>query len=402
MKRVLFLSLLCAACAAEPDAPEGGGGAGGGGTDAPVPCDAAGVERCRRLAQACDAAGGESTCVACPLDASPGPDGACLALPGVKLENGYGVQDAPAGFEDADICLSWTLDNAEELFVNAVDIDNDGAWHHSNWLFVPDDRWSGPDGAWPCSSREFDEVSGALAGGVLYAQSTQATREVQRFPEGVVVRIPPWSRVIGSAHILNPGAEALRTEMRMRLWTIPEADVRVKLTPFRLNYRDLHLPPLSSSMFTGTCDLDASHQALFRRPLAMKLHYLLPHTHALGTSMFVDVEGGARDGERLLDAPAYNGEANGKAFDPPVDLAGATGFSFGCTFTNPRDVEVGWGFGDQEMCEVLGYAETELLSDNTVSAGDFLEEREGLQVFTGPCDTMGFRMDHERPGGPPR
>ena len=57
-----------------------------------------------------------------------------------------------AGREDEDTCQSWTLNNKPELWVNAITQHNDGAYHHANWFFVPDDQFALPDGTWSCSA----------------------------------------------------------------------------------------------------------------------------------------------------------------------------------------------------------------------------------------------------------
>ena len=67
-------------------------------------------------------------------------------------------------------------------------------------------------------------------------------------------------------------------------------------------------------------------------------------THALGYHFFVERLGGPRDGEsRVRLARASIGEARGRAYDPPLDLTGATGLRFGCDFDNPRDETVQLG-----------------------------------------------------------
>src|SRR3982750_978251 len=56
-----------------------------------------------------------------------------------------------AGHEDEDTCQSWTLNNPTELWGSGVTQHNDGAYHHANWFFVPDDLFVKPDGSWSCS-----------------------------------------------------------------------------------------------------------------------------------------------------------------------------------------------------------------------------------------------------------
>jgi len=59
---------------------------------------------------------------------------------------------------------------------------------------VPETEFAGPDGLWDCDDRNYSQLQAAITGGVLYAQSTQARKEVQKFPDGVVVRVPPVPR----------------------------------------------------------------------------------------------------------------------------------------------------------------------------------------------------------------
>jgi hypothetical protein len=42
------------------------------------------------------------------------------------------------GEEVSGVCQSWTLGNDASLYVSEVRQRNDGAWHHSNWFFVPE------------------------------------------------------------------------------------------------------------------------------------------------------------------------------------------------------------------------------------------------------------------------
>ena len=102
----------------------------------------------------------------------------------------------------------------------------------------------------------------------------------------------------------------------------------------------------------------------------------------------------------LLSTVTNDYEANGKTFDPPLDLTGATGFRYWCAYDNPRDEQVGWGIGDQEMCEVLGYADSGMLFDAWTARtqpGELVEnvaERFGghvpddVPVYSGPCSVL--------------
>jgi len=124
-----------------------------------------------------------------------------------------------------------------------------------------------------------------------------------------------------------------------------------------------------------------------QEPFAPKIHYLLPHTHTLATGFFARVLGGPSDGAPLLDLGSFDGEAHGKAFDTPADLAGASGIEIACQYTNPRDETVGWGFGSEEMCELFGFAEGTPFFQARVNAGAFTGTVDGVEHFQGPCVT---------------
>jgi hypothetical protein len=308
----------------------------------------------------------------------------------------------PAGGENLGLCQSWTLDNSTELWINAVELDQDEASHHSNWLFVPDDKYPGPDGVWNCGDRHYEELGAALAGGVLYAQSTQATHEVQKFPDGAAVRLPPYSRIIGDVHLLNASNQPVTGHARLMIYPLPAAQVKVKLAPFHLGFEALDVPPHALSRSLATCELDSQFQVVLNHSLDAQVYFILPHYHALGRHFFVQHHGGARDGQPLFDAIGASGDARGRAYDPPVDLAGDDGLTFGCDFDNESDATVSWGFGDQEMCELLGFASSEvgwnaLVGD--VHAVDNVPA--GMPTFTGPCNALLFKIHLDSPGGPP-
>jgi hypothetical protein len=272
---------------------------------------------------------------------------------------------ALAPFEETQPCVTWKLNNERALYVNQVTLNNEGAFHHSNWFVVPDEMYVGADGFFNCDDREFDELSSAVAGTVLFAQSTQSRTEAQDLPDGVVIKVPPHSRVVAGIHLLNLGARSMMTTARLNLELVHPRDVNVVVAPFRLGYGDLHIPP-GLSRHTGECPMADNYQSLAGRPIDMKLYYVLPHYHALGNYFHLEVMGGPRDGEVILHMEGFNAEANGKTFDPPIDLTGITGLRLTCGYNNLTDTEVGWGIGDQEMCEFLGLADTEVMMDGWV------------------------------------
>ena len=364
--------------------------------DDPGACAEAQAAACLVDQHACVLEGDAPRCVPCDRGQYAGKTGECAAIGGAPHPHAFTEFETQSGEEVLGLCQSWTLGNDTELFVNAVELVQNQGSHHSNWTFVPDDRYPGPDGVWPCDERGYDQLSAALAGGVIYAQSTRASREVQKFPDGAVVRIPPRSRIIGDVHLLNATDAPILGHAEMTLYTIEAPAVRVTLAPFHMTYQGLDIPAMATSRFTGECALDDQFQRALGTPMTMTLYYVLPHTHALGSRFFFEVLGGPDDGKRLIDVEGFNSEARGRLYDPPLDLAGATGLRFGCEFENPRDVNVGWGFGDQEMCEMLGFAEMDLVFESRVDDAVARGTDGTTQLFTGGCSTFAIPWQGKR------
>jgi hypothetical protein len=364
-------------------------------TSTPGPCDAR-HDECLSKQQVCVEKGDGPTCEACPSGQYAAASGACEAIGGTAYTNQFADFTVKSGEEVKGLCQSWTLNNAEELWVNAVELTQDVQSHHSNWTFVPDDKFAGDDGVWPCKDRGYTQLEAALYGGVVYAQSTQAAQEVQKFPNGAAVRIPPYSRIVGDVHLLNVTSQDVTGSAKITLYALPESDVQVKLVPFHLVYTGLHIPPLASSRFTGNCALDSKFVGSFD----MDIYFVLPHYHSLGRSFFLDVMGGPKDKEEIFRIGEYDGEAHGKAYDPPYRVEGAEGLTFGCDFINPRNEYIQYGLGDQEMCEVLGFADSTMAFESDVDTAEAAGNDGDVQLFTGQCNTLAFQWDHEKPGGP--
>ncbi|HRI68164.1 MAG TPA: hypothetical protein PK156_28235 [Polyangium sp.] len=338
-------------------------------------------------------------CEACPSGEYAAASGACEKLQGTPITHEFAEFSIEAGQELLGLCQSFTLNNPTEIWVNAVELEQDEWSHHSNWTFVPSDKYVGPDGVWKCSERDYDQVSAALVGGVLYAQSTQATREVQKFPEGVAVRIPPYSRIIGDVHLLNASTSAATGSVKISLYGIPKEEVAHKLVPFHLDYLGLAIPPHAKSRFVGECVLTDKFAAA-GEVFNPQVYFILPHTHAMAAGFFLEILGGPRDGEKIIQLPAYDGEAHGRVYSKPIDMTGADGYRFGCEYHNERDSTVKWGFGDQEMCELLGFAEANVAFESNITAAEEVGLDGDVRIFSAPCTTLAFAWDHNKPGGP--
>ena len=387
---VVGLALLFAAgCGNEPDPVALG------------PC-AAKLAECLSSQQTCVEDTSGARCESCATGKFAAAEG-CLPLKGIPLVHDFAELTVGPGEEvgnDDALCQSWTLNNPEEIWVNAVELEQDELSHHSIWTYVPSTSFEGPDGIWKCTDRGYTSTGAAIAGGVLYAQSTQAPHEVQRFPNDAAIRIAPYSRIIGDIHLLNASTESVTGHARLTLYTLAAQDVGVKLVPFQLHYRDIHVPAHASTRLFGECDLDSRFLTASGEPFQMDLYYVLPHTHQRGKRLFIDILGGPDDKKRIFDVGAYNGEARGRAYDKPVHVANAQGFRWGCEYENPSDTTYEWGY-NLEMCQFLGFADMKVGFSSRIDMGAEVPPDGDMLQFTGACNTLAVLWDYNKAGGTP-
>ncbi|MFW6067744.1 MAG: hypothetical protein ACOC97_05345 [Myxococcota bacterium] len=327
----------------------------------------------------------------------------CAALVASACGNGDSVEgdvvalDVPPiplaeGEEVLGRCHSWTLHNEEPVFVQSIRMRGTEGIHHSNWFYVDDDTYDAPDGSdgdgfWDCGDRGFTTQGAALAGGVLFAQSTQALDETQAFDPGAVIALPPHSRIVVDLHLVNTYGESLESDIDLELRTIPRDEVETPLTGFIMTYADLHIQPRARTEVSMECDFASAHQASLGRPLDFRVHYVLPHYHSYGDMLRLELLGGEHDGETLWEVNTRIGEVLGGVPEADMaDMTGATGLRMTCGFDNPTDEKVEWGNGDGEMCITFGFTDSERLWSGDVGSGD------GELVEAAPDDTL-FRYE---------
>ncbi|MGE3671679.1 MAG: hypothetical protein AB7K71_18560 [Polyangiaceae bacterium] len=316
------------------------------------------------------------------------------ALRDPDLAYDFAKQTIEVGYEDDSTCMSWTIGNDQELWVNRVDGFNDGGWHHSNWFFVDEATYDGPDGAWPCEDRDFDTVKAGLAGGVFFAQSTQAKHDIQDFPEGAAFRVPPHSRVVGQVHLLNTTPKEIETGFRFEVRTIPAEQFTEKLHPVSMTNLLLTIPPRSRSRFDLACEFEPAFQEQLGEAPSFDIFYVLPHYHALGAGLRLGLIGGERDGETIFETHGGVGTPLGAKLDPPKHFDGATGFELSCEYDNPRDETVGYGIGDQEMCVFLAFTNSPLtLAATSLGTNTDGGTENGMPVFDAPCVPVAVQQD---------
>jgi hypothetical protein len=284
-----------------------------------------------------------------------------------------------AGDEVIGTCQSFTLNNDAPLYVNTIVESNRGGFHHSNWIWVADTLYPGPDGTWKCTDRGFDQIAAGASGGVFFAQSTQSRSDKQGFAKGVAFVVPAHARIVGDVHLMNLTQDPITTSLTFDVYTEAAADVRVQLHPMAFTNLNLDIAPLGKTSAHMQCAMPQPN---------FDVYYILPHFHALGQGMRIDVAGGAMAGTNLFQSAGNLGESMGQSFDPPLSVTGATGLGVTCDYDNPRTAAVHYGMGDQEMCVALIYssgikAGGETISNLTVTDTGGVHKTDGLCVSVG-------------------
>ncbi len=319
-----------------------------------------------------------------PLPEAPGP----LPDPQMPADADAGGRVVHAmkplalqGAQETMTCYSWTVDNDAPLYVGDVTFQNEGSFHHSNWFVVPEDVYPGEDGFWPCADRDFNDISAALTGTVLFAQSTQAQRETMGFADGAAIRIPERSKIVAGVHLLNLSPDPRQTAGWISLEVMHPGLVESVLSPVMLSYRALSIPPRSIARFNAGCvsaDL----------PWDLELHYLLPHYHRTGIEAKVSL---FENGEETvaLEHAGFGPSPMGKTFDPPLAFDHLSGIEFSCGYDNPHDETLSWGIGINEMCVFLAFVRANGVFIAGVAEGSSpIELEDGSYVASGACDTV--------------
>lgn len=304
----------------------------------------------------------------------------------------FGPFDLDPGEEMFGDCVSASLGNTEPIYVNAVDLVTQSGFHHSNWFWVPEATFPGPDGVWNCDSRSYDEVVAGGAGAVLFAQSTQSVTERQQFPEGIAIPIPPHSKIVSGIHLLNASDEPLATSLELTITPIAPEQVVTKLTTMALMYRPLALPPNRKSEVSVECDIAATYQRLVGAPIDFNLFYALPHYHSLGKGFELVATGGPDGDHVITSSSGAIGEPLGRGIDPAFNFAGYEKVRFTCKFDNTTNQVVRWGLGEGEMCVFQGFTDSIYKWGGQTSPNGTTAMYDDGEIvhFSHPCDMYGF------------
>ncbi|HEY5924379.1 MAG TPA: hypothetical protein VIV11_22030 [Kofleriaceae bacterium] len=301
----------------------------------------------------------------------------------------FGPFDVAAQEEVTSKCVQISLHNADTIFINSVELTTGPGFHHSNWFFVPEHRFAGAEGTFNCKDRDFNIAAAAATGGVFFAQSTQSTHEVQAFPTGMAIPLPPRTKLIGQIHLLNRSDEDLVINPSLKLTPIPEAEVTKKLAGISMEFHPLSLPPRKQSRFTVDCDLEPYRDVEKNRDLDFNIYYTLAHYHQYGTRMLLEAVTPTDTASTIYTTTNSIGDALGGPLLPPFPMTGNTRLRLTCEYYNNTDAMIYYGNGDGEMCVFLAFSDSPWLwgggvLDETPDPTSGVDQG-GVMTFTRNC-----------------
>lgn len=309
----------------------------------------------------------------------------------------FGPFTVPGGSEDTTHCVQITLHNDKPLFVNKVELTTGPGFHHSNWLFVPEHVFPGDDGVFTCEDRAFNQATAGILGGVFFAQSTQAEHEVQEFPAGTVIEVPPHSKLVSTIHLLNSGDDTLQLSPHIDVTPIAEKDVVTKLMSVVFEYHPIGLPPQKASRVSVECDIGPRHQEIYGRAPDFNIYYALAHYHKWGTREAMEAVRPDGTSSMIYSTAASVGDSLGGMLDPVFNMSGYTKLRLSCDYFNNTDNTLYYAnSGSGEMCVFLAF------SDSTyIWSGGSLDEDpqpgtdvNGVMSFTRNCQV--YAIDGQR------
>jgi hypothetical protein len=304
----------------------------------------------------------------------------------------FGPFTVPENSEDTGQCVQITIGNDEPLFVNSVELTTGPGFHHSNWFYVPEHVFAGPDGTFNCDDRSFNQATAGIFGGVFFAQSTQSAHEVQTFPEGVVVKVPPHSKLVSQIHLLNSGDEPLEIKPTIGFTPIAQTDVKTLLTSVTFEYHPLGLPPEKQSKFSVECDISKRHQEAFGRAPDFNIYYALAHYHEWGTGLTIEAVRDDNTASTIYSTKGKVGDALGGMLSPTFSMSGYSKLRLTCDYYNNTSAPLYYGNGAGEMCIFLAFSDSPYIwaggaldegtpGDPVSVDGGIMSYTEGCQVF---------------------
>ncbi len=238
------------------------------------------------------------------------------------------------------------INNAEELFVNRVEVSMRSGSHHFILYDYPEGKEpnKGVFRDFYNEAGNFNFITALSIVDQRFVFGTQWRQTDYRFPEGVALRIKPNAGFDLNSHYVNRTTEAKTGEVSANLHTIPKSEVRYVAENIFENYTDILIPANQTTTLR--------RESVFNE--RMNVFQLTSHAHETMTEFKIYIKGGARDGELVYVAkdwehpPIIN-------FDPPIILEKGHGLRAEATYKNDKNKALRFGLrSEDEMMIIFG------------------------------------------------
>lgn len=366
-----LLLITSTACQSTADADASADAAAQAGEDAIVAADTSGnvadVAVIADVSPLSDAAQGSEIAPTAdvPVDSQPVADAAppadaVVAADAGKPDNGI-VADVPEFIpaavystnlsawtmqpkEETTRCVVKRLDNAGEIWINAISTKLAKGSHH---LIVYRSDATVEELV-PFKCQPFTET---LSGGNIPLMITQLPSETLTLPKGVAFKFAAKQMIRLEAHYLNYFKDPIEAQGEVDFHTMKKSDVQNQADMLFYGTPDFSLPP-GKAVSTPWNYMNAMP--------GTKVFALTGHTHALGTNVEIALAEGAVKADSALiypkDVPYLWSEPPIVKYDPPLNLDDTHGVQYRCTWNNTTQKNVGFGeSANSEMCFFWAY-----------------------------------------------
>jgi Copper type II ascorbate-dependent monooxygenase, C-terminal domain len=258
----------------------------------------------------------------------------------------------PANFE-REFFIRKDLNNTQDIYINRFRCVSRPGTHH----FVLSDMEETPAFPLPLPNVIVDQnnIDGTpnlfsfsnRSNTIFIAQSADYELEL---PAGYGLRLSPNYKFLCNPHYFNKTNATRYGEVFLNLYTLPKEKVTKVIEMDQLDGNEkLILPPNKET--TITTDL------IFEK--RTQLITMSPHYHKLGKKIVVQIVGGPRNGEVVLESEDYQHPNVGFYINKPLVLEAGQGLRSITTYNNNTNSTVGYGVTSaDEMNYVFLYTTT--------------------------------------------
>ena len=284
-----------------------------------------------------------------PKDFVPLP----VPKPGTGLQVHIEAFPVPANFE-REFFIRKDLGNTEDIFVNAIQSSSRVGSHH----FVLSTLQETPNFPLPPANQLIDQnnidgtfnlFSSVNRASILFI--AQSADYELRLPAGYGLRMPKNYKFLANPHYFNKTNAVRWGEVYFNLYTTPKEQVKTVLELDVLDGTEaLVLPPKKETTITTDRIFDVKTQ----------ITTMSPHYHRRGKKFVVQILGGLRNGEVILESYDYIHPVVGFFVNNPLVLEKGQGLRTIVTYQNDESRTVKYGVTSEDEMNYLFLYKTEL------------------------------------------